>query len=630
MLKTKKSYGLLTIGALGVVFGDIGTSPLYAMKAVFDQAGLGLPINEQNINGIVSIIIWSITVVVSIKYINFIMRANNNGEGGIIALIAQIKNKNISFKLLPYFIILGIFGIALFYGDSVITPAISVLSAVEGLKVVTPQLGHYVIPITIFLLVGLFWIQKYGTGFIGKLFGPIMLCWFITLGIAGALNIADNSSIIMALSPASALAFITHQPLTAFLTMSAITLVITGAEALYADMGHFGRKPIARAWFFIVMPALILCYMGQGALLLNNPATISNPFLHLFPHYIQFTIVILAAMATLIASQAVISGAFSLTQQAIHLGFLPKMLIRHTSDTRSGQVYLPFVNYFIFIAVMLLVIIFGSSDKLANAYGMAVSATLAIDTILFAIVARYIWHKSMFYICVILSVFLTIDLIFATSNVSKILKGAWFPIIIAIIVLVFIYTWQHGTKIVTKERQEMEGSLTSFVKNIRKIKPKLTRVPGLAIYIGHHATYTPMALLASVEKLHEIHEKVIIVNIEIENIPHIEHANRVAFDSLGYDNDGICHIELKYGYHDYVNIPRTLESLQDISPELKYDTKSASYFVSLNRVVATGRHNMSKWQKYLYIFMSNSATSTTDYYHLPIDQTIEMRSLIKL
>jgi len=457
MTNTKKGISLLTIGALGVVFGDIGTSPLYAMKVIFGTSSYSLPINELNVLGILSIIIWSITIIVSIKYIYFLMRANNDGEGGIVALIALINNKSGKYKLMPFFIFLGLVGVALFYGDSVITPAISVLSAVEGLNVVTPSLSHLIVPITIALLTFLFWIQKYGTGLIGRLFGPIMLVWFISIGLAGANTVFQNPNILVALSPFSALNFITHEPLVAFLAMSAVTLAITGAEALYADMGHFGRKPISRAWFLIVFPALALCYMGQGALLLNNPASINNPLVLLFPEVLRFSFIILATFATLIASQSVISGAFSLTQQAVHLNFLPKMLIKHTSNREAGQVYLPFVNYSLYVAVLLLVIVFGSSAGLANAFGMAVSATLAIDTILFAIVARLLWKKSIIYVASALLVFLSLDLILVTSNLSKILKGAWIPLLIAFAILLLITTWIKGSKIIKKEREQIEG-----------------------------------------------------------------------------------------------------------------------------------------------------------------------------
>lgn len=630
MTNTKKGISLLTIGALGVVFGDIGTSPLYAMKVIFGSSSYSLPINELNVLGILSIIIWSITIIVSVKYIYFLMRANNDGEGGIIALIALINNKSGKYKLMPFFIFLGLVGVALFYGDSVITPAISVLSAVEGLNVVTPSLSHLIVPITIMLLTLLFWIQKYGTGLIGKLFGPIMLVWFISIGLAGANTVIQNPNILVALSPFSAFNFITHEPLVAFLAMSAVTLAITGAEALYADMGHFGRKPISRAWFLIVFPALALCYMGQGALLLNNPASINNPLVLLFPEVLRFSFIILATFATLIASQSVISGAFSLTQQAVHLNFLPKMLIKHTSNREAGQVYLPFVNYSLYVAVLLLVIVFGSSAGLANAFGMAVSATLAIDTILFAIVARLLWKKSIIYVASALLVFLSLDLILVTSNVSKILKGAWIPLLIAFAILLLITTWIKGSRIIKKEREQIEGPLQEYIDDIRHAKPPIPRINGLAVYISHHKGLAPMALRATIEKLHELHKQVIIVTVEITNYPHVLYGERIKFDELKYKDDGICQVNLKYGYHDTINVPKTLSTLPEYSPELDFDKDEASYFVSLSRVVPTNNHRMAKWRKYLYTFMAKNATSSVDYYKLPIDQTVEMRSLIKL
>lgn len=617
------------VGALGVVFGDIGTSPLYALSAIFGAPGHHLALNQANVHGIISLIIWSITIVVSIKYIAFIMRADNQGEGGIIALTALIKSSKVNPKHASIFVFLGLIGVALFYGDSTITPAISVMSAVEGLGLVEPKLINYVLPITIVILIGLFWIQQYGTRVIGKLFGPVMLVWFSVLALGGAWQIWLNPSILASLSPTVAVSFFISQPFMAFISMAAVILTITGAEALYADMGHFGRAPIARSWFLFVFPALVICYMGQGAMLLADPAAIKTPLFLMYPNSMRFTMVIIATLATLIASQSVISGAFSLTRQAVHLGFLPRMIIKHTSKREIGQVYLPFVNMVLFIVVCLLVLIFGTSQKLAGAYGMAVSITLAIDTILFIVVARVIWKRSITYAIIMIVGFLLVDLLFVTSNLSKIIHGGWFPLVLAGFILVIITTWTHGQKIVSKKRQALEGSLQEFINDINNAKPAIRRVPGEAIYVGHHEDLAPLALRATVEKLHELHENVIIVSAEITNASHIPEDQRFKFDDLGY-NDGICHVHLRYGYHDSPNIPRTLEHMRSFNKELEFNPETVEYFVSQSKVVQTKRHNLAGWRKSLYCLMARNALSTSDYYKLPTDRTIEIRSLIEL
>lgn len=629
MTNNKRGIAGLAVGALGVVFGDIGTSPLYAVQAVFGPLGQHLAVNQVNVYGIISLIFWAVTLVVSIKYIGFVMRADNEGEGGIMALVAQIKSSKLASRQKWLCVVLGVIGVSLFYGDSAITPAISVLSAVEGLKVVAPHLSTYVVPITLVILSLLFGIQRYGTGLIGRLFGPVMFTWFVVMGLAGGWQIWQHPSILMSLSPLSAITFFVQQPMVAFIAMSAVVLVVTGAEALYADMGHFGRGPISRAWFLLVFPALILCYMGQGALILQNPGATINPFILLFPEATRFSVVLLATLATLIASQAVISGAFSLTRQAVQLNFLPKMLVQHTSTREAGQIYMPFINFALFIAVTLLVFLFGSSASLASAYGIAVSGALAIDTILFIVVIRSIWQKSFAYVALALFVFLTVDLIFVTANLSKIVHGGWFPIGLAAVVFLLLHTWLKGQKIISAERKKLEGPLETFINNVRDNKPKIVRVPGQAVYIGHHAELAPLALHASVDELHELHEKVVIVSVKIATSAHVPEDERAVFDGLGFD-DGISHLNLTYGFHDSINIPRTLKSLRHISPELNFDPYDASYFVSLSKIVLTKRQNMARWRKSLYNLMDRNALSASDYYKLPTDRTIEIRSLIEL
>ncbi|HZL07835.1 MAG TPA: KUP/HAK/KT family potassium transporter [Candidatus Dormibacteraeota bacterium] len=626
----KKSLAALAVGALGVVFGDIGTSPLYALHAVFGPVGQRLAIDRTNVYGIISLVIWSVMLVVSIKFVGFIMRADNKGEGGIMALVSLVKSGGLDKRRKYLFIFLGLIGVALFYGDSAITPAISVLSAVEGLKVVTPNLDSLILPVTFVILSGLFWIQKYGTNFIGRLFGPVMLVWFAVIALGGGGQIWQHPGILMALSPLQAITFFIDQPLMAFISMGAVVLAITGAEALYADLGHFGRPPIARAWFWVVFPALTLCYMGQGALLLHDPAAMANPFILLFPPAVRFSVVLLATLATLIASQSVISGAFSLTRQAVQLDFLPKMLVRHTSDHEIGQVYMPFVNLALFIAVSLLVFAFGSSVKLASAYGVAVSGTLAIDTILFIVVVRDLWQKSKRYVVLLGIAFVPVDLLFVSSNLSKIKHGGWFPLALAAVILLLIDTWRRGQKVIKQERKIMEGSLQAFVDRIRNMEPPLKRIPGEAVYISHHPDQAPLALHATVDELHELSEKVVLVTVKITDSAHVPETERAVFDSLRYKDDGISHLTLYYGFHDSPNIPRTLAALRHTSSELNFDPDEAAYFISLSRVVKTKRGNLANWRKSLYSLMSRNALSTTDYYKLPIERTMEMHSLIKL
>jgi KUP system potassium uptake protein len=626
----RKGIAALTVGALGVVFGDIGTSPLYALHAVFGPIGQRLAINQTNIYGIISLVVWSVTIVVSVKYIGFIMRANNKGEGGIMALVSLIKSGALQARYKWLFIILGLIGVSLFYGDSAITPAISVLSAVEGLKIVAPGLHSFILPITFIILAALFWIQKYGTGFIGRLFGPIMLVWFTVIALGGGWQIWQRPGILMALSPFQAIAFFVDRPLVAFVSMGAVVLAITGAEALYSDMGHFGRAPIARAWFWLVFPALTLCYMGQGALLLKDPAAMANPFILLFPETVRFSVVLLATLATLIASQSVISGAFSLTRQAVQLDFLPKLLVRHTSAQEAGQIYLPFVNLALFVAVTLLVFAFGSAAKLAGAYGMAVSGALAIDTILFLVVMRSLWRRSIRSVAAMACVFVPVDLLFVSSNLSKIRHGGWFPLALAAVVFLLIDTWRRGQRIIKQERKVMEGPLQAFIDRIRSMQPPLKRIPGQAVYISHHPDRAPLALHATVDELHELSQKVVLVTVEITDSAHVPETERAVFDNLHYKDDGISHVSLYYGFHDSPNVPKTLAALRQTGSELDFDPDKAAYFISLSKVVRSSRHNLAGWRKALYSIMARNALSTTDYYKLPVERTIEMHSLIKL
>lgn len=611
------------IGALGVVFGDIGTSPLYAFKVLFHLSGEPA-LTAHTAYGLTSLLLWTITLVVSIKYVVFVMRANNQGEGGIMALVSLLTASKLRNRFI--FAALGLIGVALFYGDSVLTPAVSVLSAVEGLHVVAPSLQTIIVPVTLVILVLLFALQRFGTATIGKLFGPVMLLWFTAIGTAGAWRVAQDPAVLQSLSPLTGLDFISQHPVAAFAAMGAITLAITGAEALYADMGHFGHAAITKTWFFIVFPALALCYLGQAALLVQSPAAVNNPLFLLFPVNAQALALALATAATLIASQAVISGAFSLTRQAIQLRALPKLTIRQTSS-EFGQIYIPFVNFLLLVLVVVLVITFGSSERLAGAYGVAVSATLAIDTLLFAAVL-YTRRRSWLATVAFVLVFSSLDVILVGANLQKIVHGGWIPIAIATAVLLIMRTWISGRRLLLKQRRAMEPPLQEYITDIEHQQP-IVRTPGHAVYIGHHPGLTPIALRTTVEEVHELPEKLVIVYVETSTKPHVPPEERAVFDDLGYA-DGISQVTLTYGFHDSPNVPKTLAGLRRLSPELNFDPHKAVYFISLSRPVVSKRHGLPRWQKALYVLLTQGALSTSDYYHLPVGNTVEVRTLLKI
>lgn len=621
MAKKQKATSWLMLGALGVVFGDIGTNPLYAFKILFKLSNEPLTANAAY--GLTSLLLWTLTLVVSVKYIIFVMRASNQGEGGIMALTSLITTSKVRARLL--FIGLGLVGVALFYGDSVVTPAISVLSAMEGLHVVAPNLHNLILPLTVAVLVLLFGLQRFGTAIIGKLFGPIMLLWFLAIGTAGGWRVLQHPAVLGSLSPLTGLTFATHHPLAAFTALGAIVLAVTGAEALYADMGHFGHAAITKAWFAVVFPALALCYLGQAALLVQAPSSISNPLFLLFPVNTQALALVLATLATLIASQSVISGAFSLTRQAIQLGALPKMTVKQTSS-EFGQIYMPFVNFLLLTLVLVLVLGFRSSEHLAGAYGVAVSATLAIDTLLFAVVL-YIRRRVWTPVVTFLLVFLGLDAVLVSANLPKIVHGGWVPLTVAVFVLAIMWTWVAGRRRLTKERQALEPSLQTYITELHH--HVVVRTPGHAVYIGHHEGLTPTALRTTVEEMHEIPEKAVIVYVKTSTKPHVPFEERAAFDDLKYA-DGISQVTLTYGFHDSPNIPGTLAKLRHLSPELDFDPHKAVYFISLSRPLISKRHGMPKWQKALYALLAQGALSTSDYYHLPVGNTVEVQTLLKI
>jgi KUP system potassium uptake protein len=622
----------LALGALGVVFGDIGTSPLYALQTVFSADHGAVKPTEGDIFGVISLVFWSITLIVSIEFVLFIMRADNGGEGGILALIAKVESTRLDSKKVKFGLIaIGMFGVALFYGDGMITPAISVLSAVEGVKVVEPSIDEMVVPVTIAIIVVVFSIQRFGTHRIGRVFGPLMLLWFVVIAAAGLGRIVAHPDIVKALLPTYGIEFFGRHFATAFISLGAVVLTITGAEALYADMGHFGRPPISRAWFFVVFPALTLNYMGQGSLIVHDPSAISNPFFLLIPHWGRVPMVVLATVATVIASQAVISGAFSVTKQAIQLGFLPRLQIRHTSAAEIGQVYLPAVNWFLFVAVIALVLGFGSSTALGAAYGIAVTCTITADTLLFLVIARALWRKPGWLVGIGAAVFFTVDLAFLGANLTKTAHGGWFPLSIGFALFAVLSTWRRGTREVGEARVEAEGSLQSFVDELHAADPPPPRTPGTAVYLNARRETTPLALRAGLEHAHALHESIVIISIETTRTPYVTDAEHLVVDNLGYEDDGISHLTAKVGFQEAIKVPHIFALACTRGLEGGAREEDAVYYLSQVAIRPTDRPGgMRRWRKQLYVALARNASSPADYFHLPADRTVTIGSTIDI
>jgi KUP system potassium uptake protein len=620
----------LTLGALGVVFGDIGTSPLYALQAVFNADDHAVQPTQTTVYGIVSLVFWTITLLVSIKFVLLIMRADNEGEGGIMALIAKVQAATIGAGRRKYILILlGVFGAALFYGDGMITPAISVLSAVEGMEVISPGLQDLVVPITVAILTALFAIQRFGTGVVGRLFGPVMIVWFALLAITGGAEVAQDPEILKAVAPTYAITFLAEHGGTAFVALGSVVLTVTGGEALYADMGHFGRAPIRRAWFALVFPALILQYAGQGALILRDPSAVENPFFLLMPEWSRIPVVVLATFATVIASQAVISGAFSLTRQAMLLGFLPRVTIRQTSREEVGQIYVPVVNWGIFAAVVALVVGFGSSQHLAAAYGIAVTGTMAIDTLLFFVVVHAVWHRSLRLAIAGGAAFLIVDLTFFAANVPKIEHGGWFALAIAAVIYITLITWQRGRAIVTRNRTALEGPLRTFVEEVKHADPPVYRPPRTGVFLNANPETTPLALRVNLDHNNTLHETVVIVSIVVERVPHIHEVQRAEVDDLGHADDGIVHVTARFGFLDDIDVPRMLRRNAK-QLEGTADLRDVSYFISRITIVPTGAPGMARWRKRLFVMLARNAANPVEYFGLPDDDTVVMGSHVEL
>ncbi|MFD4443579.1 potassium transporter Kup [Nocardia sp. NPDC058519] len=621
------------VAALGVVFGDIGTSPIYTLQTVFNPADPHpVPVSKDNVFGIVSLIFWSVTVIVTVTYVALAMRADNDGEGGIMALITQLRRWSApgGKRTAVFLAALGIFGASLFFGDSMITPAISVLSAVEGLKVVEPSFEEFIIPITAVIIVGLFLVQRKGTAVVGRVFGPVMIAWFTAIGVCGIAGISDNPEILKAISPTYALGFLFGHFGIAFFALAAVVLAVTGAEALFADMGHFGRRPITRGWLFLVFPACMLSYMGQGALILTDPTAVSSPFFLLVPGWGRLPMVLLATAATVIAAQAVITGAFSVASQAAQLGYLPRLRIVHTSESTMGQIYVPWINWLLMVSVLTLVFAFRSSHALAYAFGMAVTGTITITTLLFFYVARARWRTPIWLLALGALPLLGIDLLFLGANLTKIVHGAWLPLLIGIVAFTVMTTWERGRDIVTAAREQREGPLREFVAELREGRPSTFEVPGTAIFLNRGKKTTPLAMRANVENNHIRHHHVAIVSIATDPVPRIPAAERLSVDHLGHGGDRIVHVTARYGYAERPDIPEALRLLDSSATEGRLDLDNASYFVSKIELRRSDQPTMATWRKRLFIATSYITADAADYFALPRDRTVIMGSHIEV
>jgi KUP system potassium uptake protein len=619
---TKSSLAALTLSAIGVVYGDIGTSVLYAMKEVFGSGHV--PFNAENIYGILSIFFWTLTVIVSIKYVVLVLRADNHGEGGLVAMLAlasqAVKDQPQLRKVL---LIVGIFGTCLFYGDGVITPAISVLGAMEGLEVISPNFKQYVVPLTLVILFCLFLVQKKGTTGIGKFFGPITLVWFAVLSLLGIIHIASNPEILFAISPHYALGFMWKNPGITFIILGAVVLCVTGAEALYADLGHFGKKPIRLAWFSVVMPALVLNYFGQGALLLKNPAAVKNPFYMMAPDWALIPLLVLATLAAVIASQALITGAFSVTKQVIQLGYLPRLNIIHTSVREAGQIYIPFVNWGLFVAIVLAVVMFKTSGNLAAAYGIAVTTDMLITTILTFFVVRYGWKYPLWLCIVATGWFFVVDFAFFASNLLKLFAGGWFPLMIGGAIFTLMLTWKQGRRMLADKQRVDAIDLKSFLEAVFISPP--TRVEGSAVFLTADKGSVPNALLHNLKHNKVLHEKNLFVTVRNHEVPWIGMNKRIEVESLGHH---CWQVVLNYGFKNDPDVPAALTHMKGRGCEL--DNMTTSYFLSRDTVVPTLGEGMAPWREKLFAQMHHNASGAADFLNLPVNSVVELGSKIEI
>jgi len=620
----KSSVAALTMAAIGIVYGDIGTSPLYTLKTIFDPDH-GLALNEANLLGIISLIFWGLTMIVSLKYVSLVLRADNRGEGGIMALMALALNSvNKAAPRWHYpLLVLGVFGATMFYGDSVITPAISVLSAIEGLEVAAPGLEQYIVPLTIIVLVSLYAVQHQGTAGIGRWFGPIMLLWFAALAVMGVINIVAAPEIVAALNPMHAFHFMLENRMIALVALGAVVLAFTGAEALYADMGHFGKKPIRAAWFLIVFPALAINYLGQGALLLTHPEAVSNPFFQQLGAWSVYPLVVLSTAAAVIASQATISGTFSMTKQAIALGLLPRMRINHTSATEIGQIYIPAVNWLQLVVVLMAVVGFGSSDKLAGAYGIAVTATMLATTLLTFFVIRYRWKLPLWVCLLATGFFITIDIVLFSATTLKLFHGGWFPLLLAIVLFTVMMTWKRGRELVFSNLQKHAIPLEEFMDSLFVAPP--TRVYGTAIFLRGESDGVPHALLHNLSHNKVLHERVVFFTVHIVEEPYVPVAEQVKVTDLGHQ----CYqVNVYYGFKDEPDVPKVLQQCECLG--LPFEMMETSFFIARQTVISAPDKGMAPWREHLFVTMSRNARGAADYYQIPPNRVIELGTQVEI
>ena len=618
----KSSLAALILGAIGIVYGDIGTSVLYAVKEVFGSGHVAF--TYANVYGVLSILFWTLTIIVSLKYVTLVLRAANNGEGGLIAMLTlasqAVQDRP---RLRRVMMLVGVFGTCLFYGDGVITPAISVLSAVEGLEVVSSGFRTYVIPITLLVLLLLFYMQRFGTAGIGRFFGPVMVLWFLVIAALGVLHIVDHPEILRAISPHYAWAFIRENPGTSFIILGAVVLCVTGGEALYADMGHFGKRPIRVAWFTIAMPALTLNYFGQGALLLDKPDAVKNPFFMLAPEWLLIPLVVLATCAAVIASQALISGAFSVTKQVIQLGYLPRLQVLHTSARESGQIYIPLVNWGLFVMIALAVALFRSSSNLAAAYGIAVTTDMLITTVLTFFVIRYAWRMPLLLALAATSFFFVIDIAFWASNLLKLVHGGWFPLVIAGSIFMLMLTWRDGRNLLNRKLLSEGLDLPGFLESVFQAPPQ--RVEGTAVFLTAQAGHVPNALLHNLKHNKVLHQQNLFVTVRSHEVPWIDPAERLDMQALGHD---CWQVVVHYGYMDELNLPHALQLLEPQGCRL--DPMQTSYFLSRDSVVPTLGDGMAPWREKLFAQMHHNASAAADFLRLPSNAVVELGSKVEI
>ena len=621
--KSRAGLAALTLGALGVVYGDIGTSPLYAFRETFH--GHHLPVTDDNVIGACSLVFWALIVIVSIKYLVYVLRADNKGEGGILALTSLVAPRHgaVMVGRIKWLVLLGLFGTALLYGDGVITPAISVLSAVEGLEVVEPSLGSYIIPIAVGILVALFAVQRRGTGAVGKVFGPIMILWFVTLGVLGVSKMVGDLSVLAAVNPLRGLGYLFGNGIDGYLSLGSIFLVVTGGEALYADMGHFGKRPIRFGWFTVALPCLMLNYFGQSALLMDDPSAISNPFFLMGPQWARPLLVVIATAATIIASQALISGAFSMTVQAVQLDYLPRLAISHTSESHVGQVYVPTVNWLLMIGSIGLVLAFRTSSNLAAAYGIAVTGTMGITTLLMAAYARKAWRWSTTKILMVTVPLLIIDLGFFTANVAKIPDGGWFPIVAGIAIILFMTTWRTGRRLLAERIRRGEVPIDDFLDELET--SPVTRVPGTAVFLFKGSGAAPPALLTNTKHNRVVHERVILLSVLTSDAPYVDVANRGEVQDFG---QGFHQVTLHYGFMDEPDVEAGLLTLDD--EDLPIAPGELTFFLGRETVIAAPIHGMAQWRERLFALQLRTSASAARFFRLPTDRVVEVGSQVEI